>query len=278
VPGYEILGEIGRGGMAVVYRVRCLTLDREMAIKTPRPELATRPDIVRRFMQEVQITAQLPHPGVVPVYEIGEADGQPYMVMELIQGRTLADILKGRPAPAGDLPRFLQLFERVCQAVGYAHSQGVIHRSLKPHDVMIDESGRVKVIDWGLAIGVTDLGVSRDTDGPGPVLGSPSYMPPEQARGDTDLVNYWSDVFGLGGILCEILTGHPPFTGRSIPQIVAAAAAGDLSSACARLDACGADRRLIALCKRCLAPDPADRFADASAVAAAVAAYRAGIT
>jgi serine/threonine-protein kinase len=248
-----------------------------MAIKTPRPELVSRPDIIRRFMQEVRITAQFDHPGVVPGYEVGEADGRPYLVMKLIRGRTLADILKERSAPADELPRFLQVFEHVCQTVAYAHSRGVIHRGLKPTDVMIGSFGEVQVIDWGLAKFVPPAPADpNDPDEPGAIVGTPAYMPPEQARGDTDRVDERSDVFGLGGILCEILTGHPPFTGRSIPRIVAQAAAGNLSGAFVRLDACGADRRLIALCKRCLAPDPANRFADGGAVAAAVTAYRTG--
>src|SRR5262249_39077870 len=149
------------------------------------------------------------------------------IAMKLIEGRTLAELLRQRASPEDDLPHWLGVFETVCQTLAYAHSQGVIHRDLKPHNVMVGAFGEAQVMDWGLArvLGTPDPGQAADgcaeTKTPweqltqsGEVMGTPAYMPPEQARGERGCVNQRSDVFGLGAILCEILTGRPPFDGR----------------------------------------------------------------
>src|SRR5262249_49757943 len=157
-------------------------------------------------------------------------------------GRTLADLLQERPAPAAGLTHFLLVFEQVCQAVAFAHSRGVIHRDLKPDNVMVGEFGEVMVMDWGLAKRLTNERAS--TVGPsnatrhGTLLGTPAYMPPEQAAGEVTLVDRRSDVFGLGGILCEILTGLPTYAG---PRPMIQAARADLVDSLRRLEACGAD-------------------------------------
>src|SRR5262249_54399030 len=147
-----ILGELGRGGMGVVYRARDPQLHRSLAIKVLRPEVAGQPDMRRRFLEEAQITAQLQHPGIAPLHEQGELDdGRPYFTMKLVKGRTLAELLKDRPHAGHELPRFLAIFEQVCQALAYAHSRGIIHRDLKPANVMVGAFGEVQVMDWGLA-------------------------------------------------------------------------------------------------------------------------------
>jgi serine/threonine-protein kinase len=280
---YEVNGELGQGGMGRVLCGRDPDLHRDVAVKVMRGDQHADADLRRRFLAEAQIAAQLQHPGVAPVYELGTAaDGSPYFAMKVVRGSTLAELLAARSGPADELVYFVSLFERVCQAVAYAHSRGVVHRDLKPGNVMVGEFGEVLVLDWGLAK-VLEAGpcgtvrtvrtLSGDVSADLRILGTPGYLAPEQARGDTDGVDARADVFGLGAILCEMLTGQPPFAG---PRHVALGQAmqGQLDGACARLDACGADADLVRLARACLALAPADRPADATEVAAQVAAYR----
>ncbi|HEY1190631.1 MAG TPA: tetratricopeptide repeat protein, partial [Gemmata sp.] len=211
---------------------------------------------------------------------------------KLVEGRTLSARLKERASPADGLPELVRAFEQVCLAVGFAHDKGVIHRDLKPANVMIGAFGEVQVMDWGLAKagdGNPSPGAPNpppspggekgtlDTDSAtitGQVLGTPAYMSPEQARGEP--VDPRTDVFSLGAILCEILTGSRPFTGQTSAEVISQTVAGDLGAALVKLDASGADGELVALAKRCLAPRAADRPANGKAVADAVTAYRAG--
>ncbi len=170
----------------------------------------------------------------MPVYELGAfPDRRPFLAMKLVRGRTLAALLAERPSPTHDLPRFLSIFEQVCQTVAYAHARRVIHRDLKPSNVMVGSFGEVQVMDWGLAKVLPEGGVAderkradsetevrtsrTESSGAesqaGSVLGTPAYMAPEQARGEVDRIDERADVFGLGAILCEILTGQPPYAG-----------------------------------------------------------------
>jgi tetratricopeptide (TPR) repeat protein len=289
VPGFDVRGELARGGMGVVLAATDRALGRAVAIKTLRPDV-TDPTALRRFTDEARITAGLAHPGIPPIHQVGTlADGRPFLAMKLIQGKTLAALLAdaGR-ADAADL---LPVFEYVCQAVGFAHSRGIIHRDLKPLNIMVGAFGEVQVMDWGLAKESrgADAGAETDAGGGtepsdsyfetqfGRAMGTPQYMPPEQARGEWDVVTERSDVFALGGILAAILTGKPPHEGATARAVLRSARAGDLAACFARLDACGADPELIALAKRCLSPEPADRPADAAEVARLVAAHRAGV-
>jgi tetratricopeptide (TPR) repeat protein len=286
VPGYEVTGEIARGGMGVVYAARDLTLGREVAVKTLLPQFAADPRFAGQFEREAGLTALLQHPGVPPVHGLGTlADGRPFLAMKLIRGRTLADELAAIDRVAG-LPRLLGAFEQICQTVGYAHSLGVIHRDLKPANVMVGAFGEVQVMDWGLAkplagpeptAGAGDVAGGADATRVGSAKGTPAYMPPEQARGEWDRVDRRADVFALGGILCVILTAQPLYTGASAAGVLRRAKAAELGHALAALEGCGADAELVALCRRCLSPDPADRPPHGKAVAEAVAAYRAGV-
>jgi serine/threonine protein kinase/tetratricopeptide (TPR) repeat protein len=208
----------------------------------------------------------------------------------------------GRPEPARDLPRFLSIFGAVCQTIAYAHARGVIHRDLKPSNIMVGSFGEVQVMDWGLAKVLPQGGAAEDasagklrahdtvvatarsgsdTDSDlskaGSVMGTPSYMAPEQARGEIDRLDERCDVFALGAILCELLTGEPAFTGRSSGEIQRNASRGDLTDAIDRLNCCGADAELIALAKRCLAPELEDRPRHASEVTARIDAYQTGV-
>jgi hypothetical protein len=285
-PGYDLLARIGVGGMGEVYRARDRSLARDIALKFLHPRYGPDSDLARRFEEEARITARLQHPGIPPVHQVGRlADGRPFLAMKLIDGRALDALLADRPTPAADRGRFVAVFEKVCEALGYAHSRRIIHRDLKPANIMVGEFGEVQVMDWGLAkeLGAADrpadesdpaLSDRGDVTRAGSTLGTPAFIPPEQAAGALDWVTERSDVFGLGAILCVILTGRPPFDADTGTAALGLAAAGAVSGCFARLDACGAEPDLVALCKRCLAPDPAGRPADAGAVAAAVATFR----
>jgi tRNA A-37 threonylcarbamoyl transferase component Bud32 len=299
---YRIDGEIARGGMGAVLKGRDPDLGRDVALKVLRDDLRDNADMVRRFVEEAQIGGQLQHPGVVPIYELGTfADRRPFFAMKLVKGHTLAQLLDGRTDPADDRPRFLSIFEAIAQTVAYAHARGVIHRDLKPSNVMVGSFGEVQVMDWGLAK-VLPRGCAADDERPGradppetliatarsgsdspglshagSVMGTPAYMAPEQARGEIDRVDERADVFALGSILCEILSGEPAFLGRSSTEILRKAALGDTAEAIARLGACAADAELIALAAECLAREPEDRPRQAYAVAERVTAYLSGV-
>ncbi|MBM3979740.1 MAG: hypothetical protein FJ304_05565 [Planctomycetes bacterium] len=296
VPGFDIVGELGRGGMGIVYRARDRDLTREVAIKMLQTRYAGDRVATRRFVAESDITARLAHPSVPPVHRVGTLpDGRPYLVMKLIDGQTLDELLKARAHQLADLPRHLDIFEHVCQAVASAHARGIIHRDLKPHNVMVGAFGEVQVMDWGLAKHVLSSmlqvpseeeeerqgedSVSREPEASadqtlaGTVLGTPAYMAPEQARGEA--VGPASDVFGLGALLCCVLTGEAPFGTTSSDGARLMSIRGQLAPAFTRLDAITGEADLVALCKRCLNPDPALRPADAGEVATALAAVRA---
>ncbi len=290
---FQVIEELARGGMGVVYRASEPAIGREVAVKLLREKLRGEPAAVRRFLDEARITGQLQHPAIPPVFEVGElAGGSPFLAMKLIKGSTLDRQLRDRPNLAADRGRFLAVFEHVCQAVAYAHAHGVIHRDLKPNNVMVGAFGEVQVMDWGLAKTLvpgansaqepagttTEIRTARDSDGSftqaGSVLGTPSFMPPEQAGGEIDLVDRRADVFGLGAVLCVILTGEPPYLGVNAEEVRLKAIRGQLDDARQRLDACGADPDWIALCKQCLTADPAERPVDARAVAESVSELR----
>jgi Flp pilus assembly protein TadD len=293
---YALGEEIARGGMGVIYRATDTALSREVAVKVLHEKYGADSQVARRFADEARITAQLQHPAIPPVHDLGTLpDGRPFLAMKLIKGQTLEHQLEDRPDPSADRGRFVAVFEQVCQALGYAHSHGVIHRDLKPANVMVGAFGEVQVMDWGLAkvLGAqaalggdpeattsgTQVGTLRATDGTftqaGSILGTPSCMPPEQAVGAIGKVDARSDVFGLGAILAVLLTGKPPFAAASAETIRVKAAQGDVADCLARLDGCGAEPELVALCKQCLSPRQDDRPADASVVARAVADLRA---
>lgn len=304
---YQLLGEIARGGMGVIIKGRDPDLGRDLAFKVLKDELVGKPAAEQRFVEEAQVGGQLQHPGIVPVYDLGRfANGRPYFAMKLVKGRTLAEMLTERTNPAVDRGKFLQIFLQVCQTVAYAHSRGVIHRDLKPANIMVGGFGEVLVMDWGLAkvlprggvsdeeratqasqrlpavpedpteIRTTRVGSGSETAA-GSVMGTPAFMSPEQAGGEIDKLDERADVFGLGAILCVILTGKPPYLGDTADTIRLMAVRGKLEEAFVRLDACGADAELVILCKRCMAADRHARPRYASEVADGVAAHLAEV-
>jgi tetratricopeptide (TPR) repeat protein len=296
LPGYVPLGRIDAGGMGVVWRVRDLQFDRDLAVKVITSWGCAASGLRERFLAEAQICGQLTHPFIVPVHAMGRlADGRPYYTMKLVEGRTLAALLGEGPAPTGRMMEFVQVFGQVCQAVAFAHSRGIIHRDLKPENIMVGAHGEVQLMDWGLAKVLAEPSAGpRSGEGSessvvesewrentrtlaGSVLGTVAYMAPEQARGLVEEVDRRSDVFGLGGLLCKILTGEPPYTGPNPEVVLLRAAEADLGETLSRLHDCGADPELIGLAERCLATRKADRPADAAAVAEQLAAYQASV-
>ncbi|MGB0715937.1 MAG: protein kinase domain-containing protein, partial [Phycisphaerae bacterium] len=297
---YQIAGEIARGGVGIVMKGRDPDLGRDVAIKIIRDEHLERSGMVSRFVEEAQIAAQLQHPGIPAVYELGLAQQRPFFSMKLIKGRTLAHLLRDRKDPGDEQQRLIGIFEQICQAVAYAHAKAVVHRDLKPSNIMVGTFGEVQVVDWGLAKVLPTGGLADEQsdriDEPddasmvetirsgssaaqsiaGSVLGTPAYMPPEQARGEVDRLTERSDVFSLGAILCEILTGHAPFTGDR-NMALSQARHADLESANARLAACDADTELIDIAKQCLSPHASERPRDAGVVATKISGYLASL-
>ena len=304
---YRLDGEIARGGMGAVLKGRDTDLGRDLAIKVLLDSHKDKPEVVARFIEEAQIGGQLQHPGIAPVYELGQfADQRPFFSMKLVKGKTLSALLAERSNASKEHGRFIGIFEQVCQTMAYAHSRGVIHRDLKPANIMVGAFGEVQVMDWGLAKvlpvgGVADekkaqeresgqsiiqtlrSGLGNDEPGTvgavgsetrvGSVMGTPAYMPPEQALGEIDNLNERADVFGLGAILCEILTGQPPYVARDGTQVFRMASRGKLDDALGRLHGCGSDAELIDLAKECLALEPDDRPRNAGVLAERVTGY-----
>jgi serine/threonine protein kinase len=272
---FRVLGEIARGGMGVVLRAYDPALDRELAIKLLSPEIPADSEAGRRFAQEARLVSQFHHPGIIPVFEAGTLpDGRAYFAMPFIDGQTLSALLTDRPGPGHGLIRWLHVFVRVCETIAHVHEQGIVHRDLKPANVMVGRFGEIVVMDWGVAA-VTDppARVGAETRPGYWVFGTPAYMPPEQALGTAETPDPRGDVFGLGAILCEILTGQPPYAGVDVTAVTRLAAEGNQAETMRRLNRCGADPALILLARRCLSPAPAGRPASAMNVAREVADY-----
>ena len=268
-PGYEILGEIGRGAMGVVYRARQVALDRVVALKVLRERDATDADRVGRFQLEAALAARHQHPNIVQVFEYGVAAGRPFLAMEYVAGPTLARAAGRQPQLPRDAARQV---ETLAEAIHFAHTHGVVHRDLKPANVLIDPDGRLKVADFGLA---KELEHGSSLTATGVVLGTPAYMAPEQAASHGHLVGPGTDVYALGAILYELLTGRPPFRGESPVATLQLVIAAE-PTAPSRL--VKVPRDLETICLKCLEKDPARRYRSAAALAEDLRRFQAGET
>jgi serine/threonine-protein kinase len=264
VMGYEILGELGRGGVGVVYRARHRSLDRVVALKMILSGPHLSPEVRRRFRLEARAIARLRHPNIVQVYDVGEHAGCPYLSLERVDGGDLARWIGGVPRPAGAAA---PIVATLASAVEYAHRQGVIHRDLKPANVLMAGDGTVKITDFGLAKLLPGSGaIAERMTQSGMILGTPAYIAPEQARGLGGDVGPAADVYSLGAILYELLTGRPPFEGDSLMGTLLQAAHDDPIPASRRV--ASVPRDLDTICLKCLLKDPADRYATAGELAA----------
>ncbi len=262
---YELVEELGRGGMGVVFRARQLSLKREVAIKMLlRGQLAS-PDDKARFLHEAESVARLNHPAIVPVYEVGEEEGRLFFSMKYVSGETLSRRLAAGPLPPRETARILAA---VCRAVHYAHREGVLHRDLKPSNIIVDDQDEPHVSDFGLA---RPIAGAADLTRTGAVLGTPAYMAPEQAAGNRGQVGPQSDVYSLGTILYHMLTGRPPFQAHSPVDVVLMVLEQDPPLPRVIHPAVDRDLEMIAL--RCLQKPPELRYASAEALADDLDAY-----
>lgn len=276
--GLRFIELIGRGGFGEVYRVEDAALRRTVAAKVLLDPSAGR----ERFLAEARITGGLQHPGIVPVHALAvDGAGRDYFTMPVIEGRTLARVLRDR-SDGFTLPRLVSVLVAVGEAVAYAHARGVVHRDLKPHNVMIGSFGEVFVLDWGIARVLADgegAGIRKPAAGAGEltldgeVIGTPGYLSPEQARGERGAVGPPADVYSLGVILYEILTRRLPVDMRTVATAIADTAAGRIRPVAAQPAGRGAPRALAAIAERAMALDPADRYPGAAEFVADLRAW-----
>jgi serine/threonine-protein kinase len=264
----EILGELGRGGMGVVYQARQRSLGRIIAVKMLlQGESATALDRTR-FRVEAEAAARLEHPHIVPIHGAGEHEGQPFLMMKYVEGTTLARRLADGPLPPREAAALL---EPICRAIDFAHRHDILHRDLKPSNILIDSDGRPLVSDFGLAKYLrADASLTRT----GSLVGTPGYMAPEQAVGDPDAIGPAADIYSLGAILYHMLTGRPPFQAASPVDLVLMVREQDPLPP--RLLNRSVDRDLELIALKCLQKPPDLRYPSAAALADDLAAYRAG--
>jgi eukaryotic-like serine/threonine-protein kinase len=265
---YELLEPIGHGGMGVVYRARQRSLDRVVALKMIAFGSGCSPELVKRFRAEAISAAALQHPNIVAIHEVGIHEGTHFFVMDYVEGRSLAQLVSNQPLPARAAAGYLKT---VAEAVQYAHERGILHRDLKPSNVLIDAQDQPRIVDFGLARrleGGSELTVT------GQVLGSPQYLPPEQASARRGRVSWRTDVYGLGATLYHLLTGRPPFQAENLPQTL------DLvlhtEPPAPRLLNPGIPQDLETICLKCLEKEPSKRYQSARMLAEELGRFLAG--
>ncbi len=257
IPGYEILGELGRGGMGVVFRARQTALGRAVALKMVLHGEYASAEARRRFRTEAGVIARLQHPNIVQIFDVGEHEGHPFFSQELCPGGSLADRISRGPLSPREAARLVEVLARAAHAI---HSEGIVHRDLKPANVLFGADGSPKIADFGLARGPGHEGLTQD----GALLGTPAYMAPEQACGIRD-AGAAVDVWALGVILYECITGHPPFTAANTLDTLRAVVA--LAPATPRSHNPAVGRDLEAICLKCLEKEPSARYPSADELA-----------
>jgi hypothetical protein len=267
VPGYEIVGELGRGGMGVVYKARHLSLKRFVALKMVLAGSHAGFEALARFKAEAEALARLQHPNIVQVYEIGQHGGLPFFALEFCAGGSLAGHLANKPW----LPTHAaQLVEALARAVAAAHGAAVVHRDLKPANVLLTADGTPKITDFGLAKRLDEVGMTAS----GAVMGTPCYMAPEQARGERQAVGPAADIYALGAILYECLTGRPPFKADTVYETISQVIQDEPVRPSRLRGRLPGD--LETICMKCLQKEPAKRYLSAAGLAEDLARFRAG--
>jgi eukaryotic-like serine/threonine-protein kinase len=268
IGNFQLQEELGRGGMGVVYKAWDAELGRHVALKMILRGMHATPTDLARFRVEAGAAAALSHPNIVPIYQVGEHEGQPFFVMKLIEGRTLAELVKHGPLPPR---RAAEILLSVARAVEHAHDRGVLHRDLKPANILLDGGEQPLVTDFGLA---KRTGSSASLTGTGAILGTPSYMAPEQADSNPDAIRNTTDVYSLGAILYEMLTGRPPFLAASPVDTLLLVRSEEPVRP--RLLNPSIDPDLELICRKCLEKRPEHRYAGAGELARDLEAYLAG--
>jgi tetratricopeptide (TPR) repeat protein len=259
VAGYDILDVLGRGGMGVVYKARQVNLNRLVALKMVLAGAHAGPQHLARFAIEAEAVARLQHPNIVQIYEVGEHDGLPFFSLEYVDGVSLSQKISGKPQPPREAA---ELVERLARAMAVAHERGIIHRDLKPANVLLTQDGMPKIADFGLAKRLEDDSALTRS---GTLMGTPSYMSPEQARGDVNEIGPPTDLYSLGAILYELLTGRPPFAGTTIVETLTLVRNQEPVPPTRLQPKCPRDLETIAL--KCLQKEPAKRYSGCEALA-----------
>lgn len=269
IPGFEVLEELGRGGQSVVFKARQLSLNRLVALKRMLAGTARNGEDRARFGREANAVAHLKHPHIVQIYEIGEHAGDPYFALEFVAGGTLAKKLAGKPL----LPReAAQLIETVARAMQKAHEAGIVHRDLKPGNILLEPDGTPKITDFGLA---KQLEAGASLTQTGLIMGTPAYMAPEQATGQSKEVGVAADVYALGAVLFECLTGRPPFRGATSLDLLRQVVSQEAESP--RQLQSGIARDLDTICLKCLCKEPERRYCSAEDLANDLQRFQAGL-
>ena len=256
---YELLEEVGRGGQGVVFRARQKSLNRIVALKVIRLGQWASKAHLKRFRLEAEAAARLEHPGIVPIHDVGERDGSCYFSMKFVEGGQLDEIARREPMP---VRRAAELIAKIARIVHYAHEHGILHRDIKPGNILLDAKGEPHLTDFGLARLVeTESSVTHTLD----VLGTPSYMAPEQAVGNNSAISTVTDVYGLGAVLYQLLTGQPPFAGGATYETIKLLL--DTEPRQPRLLNPKVDRDLSTICLKCLEKDPKRRYSSALVLA-----------